>query len=533
VSDVASPGGERVRAAEVIAALTLAADLGAGLPFEHGLRGTQVAMRLCERLGVDADTASQTYYACLLAHVGCTADAHVAAELFPDDDAFRAHLGPALFGSRRELMTGFVHALAPPDTSAPVRAAQIARKLPSAIAGNKRYLTSLCEVGEMVADRLSLPTSVRGLFAYFTERWDGKGPLSRAKGDEIPLPLRITHVASDAAFQRLVGGDEVVARVVRRRAGGAFDPAIAAVLADHAGEMLAVERDASVWDETLACEPAPRLTLDDRAIDRALAAIGDFADLASPYLVGHSAGVAELATAAAQRGHVEPDDVLALRRAALVHDVGRVAVPVRIWQKPAPLTVDEWERVRLHAYHSERILCRSPFLAALTPVATSHHERLDGSGYHRGASGAALTTPARLLAAADAYHAATEPRPHRNALSPEQAAETLSREAGAGRLDADAVAAVLEAAGHRAPPIERPAGLTEREAEVVGLLARGLQTKQVARALGISAKTADRHIQNAYAKIGVSTRAAAALFAMQHGLATWGELPIGGRPRRA
>jgi DNA-binding NarL/FixJ family response regulator len=132
-----------------------------------------------------------------------------------------------------------------------------------------------------------------------------------------------------------------------------------------------------------------------------------------------------------------------------------------------------------------------------------------------------------VLAAADAYHAMTEPRPHRQALSPERAAETLSRDAQVGQLDADAVAAVLEAVGHQAPRIERPAGLTEREAEVVGLLARGMQTKQVARALGISAKTADRHVQNAYAKIGISTRAAAAMFAMQHGLVRWGELPIG------
>ena len=255
--------------------------------------------------------------------------------------------------------------------------------------------------------------------------------------------------------------------------------------------------------------------------------MGEFADLASPYLVGHSAGVAELATAAARQCRLEAADLMRVRRAALVHDLGRVAVPVRIWQKAAPLTPDDWERVRLHAYHSERVLSRSPFLAALAPVASFHHERLDGSGYHRGTGIADIGPPARLLAAADAYHAMTEPRPHRAARSPGEAAEALGREAGEGRLDPDAVSAVLEAAGQRVPRIERPAGLTEREAEVIGLLARGLQTKQIARALGISVKTADHHVQNAYAKIGVSTRAAAALFAMQHGLAAWGELPIG------
>jgi HD-GYP domain-containing protein (c-di-GMP phosphodiesterase class II) len=206
--------------------------------------------------------------------------------------------------------------------------------------------------------------------------------------------------------------------------------------------------------------------------------------------------------------------------------MGRVSVPVRIWQKPGQLTADEWERVRLHPYQSERILAPSPFLAALAPVAGTHHERLDGSGYHRGTSAVSLSLPARLLAVADTYHAMTEPRPHRRPLLPEQVAAAIREEVRAGRLDADAAAAVLEVAGQSVRRIERPAGLTEREAEVIGLLARGLQTKQVARVLGISAKTADHHIQNAYRKIGVSSRAAATLFAMQHGLATWGELPI-------
>jgi HD-GYP domain-containing protein (c-di-GMP phosphodiesterase class II) len=216
----------------------------------------------------------------------------------------------------------------------------------------------------------------------------------------------------------------------------------------------------------------------------------------------------------------------------LVHDLGRVAIGARIWQKPGPLNADEWEQVRLHPYHTERVLSRSPFLAAHAPVAGAHHERLDGSGYHRAAAGAELSLPARLLAAADAYRAMTEPRPHREPIAPERAAVILGEEARGGRLDADAVTAVVESAGQRAPRIERPAGLTEREAEVVAMLARGLQTKQVARALGISVKTADRHVQNAYRKLGVSTRAAATLFAMEHGLLAWGEFPIARPPGR-
>jgi HD-GYP domain-containing protein (c-di-GMP phosphodiesterase class II) len=254
--------------------------------------------------------------------------------------------------------------------------------------------------------------------------------------------------------------------------------------------------------------------------------MGGFADLISPYLTGHSAGVAELAAAAARRCRLDATRATAVRRAALVHDLGRVAIGARTWQRAGPLTPGEWEQVRLHPYQTERVISRSPFLTGLAPIAGAHHERLDGSGYHRGSSAAELALTARLLAAADAFHAMCEPRPHREPVAPKRAAEDLGREASAGRLDPDAVTAVVEAAGEQVPRLERPAGLTEREAEVLGMLARGLQTKQVARSLGISVKTADSHIQHAYRKVGVSTRAAATLFAMEHGLIASGELPI-------
>ena len=174
------------------------------------------------------------------------------------------------------------------------------------------------------------------------------------------------------------------------------------------------------------------------------------------------------------------DGITAVRRAALVHDLGRVAVHPRVWLRPGPLTADDWEQVRLHPYHTERVLSRSSFLAPLSGCARAHHERLDGTGYHRGVAAPSLSASDRLLAAADSFRAMTESRPHRGGVAPEEAARRLVEEARAGRLDADIVSAVCEAAGQPGPRPERPAGLTEREAEVIGLLGRGLQTKQVA-----------------------------------------------------
>jgi HD-GYP domain-containing protein (c-di-GMP phosphodiesterase class II) len=266
--------------------------------------------------------------------------------------------------------------------------------------------------------------------------------------------------------------------------------------------------------------------LEGAAIDRALAAMGAFSDLASPYLSGHAYGVGELAAQAGTLLGLSRSEVNAMRRAGYLHDLGRTAVHPRVWEKPGPLTADEWEQVRLHPYHTERVLFRSPFLAPLANIACAHHERVDGSGYHRGVGAPSLSPACRLLAAADAFRAKTEPRAYREAFSPADAAEITVERAKEGRLDPEMASAVLEAAGEKAPPRERPAGLTEREVEVVALLARGLQTKQVARALGIATKTADRHVQNAYRKMGVSSRAAATLFAAEHGLLPWGEFPI-------
>lgn len=524
VVDAPPANAERVRAADVIGALSLGTDLAMGLPLEHGLQSALVAMRIGERLGVDHATAREVYYGSLLFYVGCTADAEVAAGLFEED--IHRHFTPARFGSRAEALRGVARAVAPPGIAPTRRAFHLARGLPSALRSTQAHLTAQCEVAQMLGERVGLPTDVRRLFGALNERWDGKGHPGKLAGEEIPLALRIVHVARDAVFQAMLGGGNYAAGVIGGRAGGAFDPEIAALIRESAAELLGLGEEGSIWDMVLAAEPAPHLPLEDDAIDRALGAMGDFADLASPYLAGHSSGVAKLAAAAAIHGRL-PDAVLVtVRRAAQVHDLGRVAVPARIWHKRGALTHDDWEKVRLHPYYTERVLTPSPFLATLAPAASAHHERLDGSGYHRGVTGSALGAAARLLATADAYHAMTAPRPHRKALTASQATERLGQAANRGCLDPDAVAAVLEAAGQHVPRLDRPAGLTERETQVVSLLARGRQTKQIASDLGISVKTADRHIQNAYDKIGVSTRAAAALFAMEHGLVAWGELPI-------
>jgi HD-GYP domain-containing protein (c-di-GMP phosphodiesterase class II) len=519
-----SAGTDAVRTADVMATLCLATDLGMGFPVEHGLSATLVAARLAQRLGVDPETARDAYYGSMLFYLGCTADAEVSAELF-DEGMLLTHFVPVIFGRPQETVRGILRGLGDPSAPRMVRAAQGLSRLPGAARGHRQHLAAMCEVAELLCDRLGVPGSVRALFADLPERWDGKGP-RRRQGAQLPLALRIAHVARDATFQKLIGGTEHARSTTSGRSGRAFDPAVAAPVVDDPAGLLDVDDAVPVWDQVLAAEPGRPLTLVAGQVDEALSAMADFADLVSPHLTGHSRGVAELAGNAAERCGMAAADALAVRRAGMVHDLGRVAVHAGVWASTGPLSQDHLEQVRLHAYHTERVLSRSPYLSKLRDLCGHHHERLDGSGYHRGAGADTLSPSARLLAAADVVHALTEPRAHRPALRPEDAADQLRVEASEGRLDRLALDAVLGAVGRPLPAEPLPAGLTAREAEVIGLLARGLQTKQVARRLAISPKTADRHVQNAYAKIGVSTRAAAAVFAMQHGLLPWGELPM-------
>jgi HD-GYP domain-containing protein (c-di-GMP phosphodiesterase class II) len=515
--EAAASSDDRVRAADVIASLCLATDLGMRFPFGHGLEATLTTMRLCNVLGVDTETAWVTYYVSLLMYSGCQVDAEDHARLFggsrTEHHTHRQH------GSQWESLVGIASALPDPQAPWPVRSYQLITRLPRAHGFATRHFASFCEVAGMLADRLGLPPEVSELFPYLSERWDGTGLLRRAAGEDVPLPMRITHVGRDATYQRLLFDDDDVVARIGARAGHAFDPEVVDAFVRQAGDVLGPrEPERSVWEAVLDAEPGVALTLTGDQVDRALWAVGAFADTTSPYLTGHSDRVGDLACRAAGMLGMRDEEARTVRRAGYVHDVGRAAVPPDIWVKPGALTADEWEQVRLHPYHTERVLARSPALAPYARIARAHHERLDASGYHRGVGAAALPKAARLLATADAFQSKVEPRPYRRARSPAEATETLVARAEAGQLDPDMVVAVAEAAGEEPPQVSRPAGLTEREVEVLGLLARGRATKQIAGQLGIATKTADRHIQHIYDKVGVSSRAAAALWAAEHGL---------------
>jgi HD-GYP domain-containing protein (c-di-GMP phosphodiesterase class II) len=347
-----------------------------------------------------------------------------------------------------------------------------------------------CQHASDLASQLDLGPGVCEPLLQAFERWDGRGVPGSVGGDQLAPAIRLVQLADSVEAFHHSGGPDL---------GGVGGIA--------------------AWPEVIALDPGLGVPLSDDQLERAMCAFADFADLKSPLRLGHSRAVAELAAHAGVTLGLPADEVVMLRRAALVHDIGMIGVPSSVWDERAEWSVSQRERARTHPYLTERMLARTPLLAQVGQWAALHHERLDGSGYPRGLRGDAISLPARILGAADVYNALRQPRPHRPALDAKSAERTIREEVRAGRLDGHAVHAVLQAAGHR---IRRraglPAGLTTREVEVLVLLGQGRSNPQIAAELHVSRKTASSHLEHIYAKLGVKTRTEAALFAMRNGL---------------
>jgi HD-GYP domain-containing protein (c-di-GMP phosphodiesterase class II)/DNA-binding CsgD family transcriptional regulator len=520
VDVVPAPAGG-VRRAELLAALSLAIDLGLGQPLEHMLRSCVIGMQIADLVGADATERETAYYGGLLSWIGCHADSQELAEMFGDDIEFRA-------------ATYAVDWRGAPFASLLVRHAGSGRQLPAHTARLGSFMlharsqltqliSSHCRSAGSLAARLGLPDDVSRGLTYTFERWDGGGLPTGVAGVEIPLGMRIVHLSDVVEVHLRTGGVEGAIAVARQRSGTQFDPALVAVFCEHATQFLPTVAE-DVWRQAIQLAPDSDRVLADAELDTLLQAMGDFVDLKSPWTIGHSRAVSELAGRAGEILGLEVMGVRALRQAGHVQDLGRMGVPNRVLSKAGPLSETEQERVRLHPYLTERILARVAALRGIAPLAAAHHERLDGSGYPRGASGAELGLPERILAAAEGYQTLCEPYPGQPAIGHQGVAEVMRRSVRDGALDGPAAEAILAAAGYSTPARGSwPSGLTDREVDVLRLIARGSSAADVATRLSISQKTARNHVEHIYVKLGISNRTGAAMFALSHGL-------LGGTP---
>jgi HD-GYP domain-containing protein (c-di-GMP phosphodiesterase class II) len=506
-----------VRLAELVAALSLATDLGLGQPQEHVLRQTVLARRLAAAADLSDRDRAAVFYVSLLAWVGCVSDSYELGQWFGDDVGVRsdAKRVDKTGLSMMRFVLGHVG-----DGSAPARRlTMIGRFLAGGPGRAAQSMLAHCNANGEIAARLGLGVEVVRALQQAFERWDGRGVPGHDTGEAVEVVMRVVQVADDAIVFHRSGGVDAAVEVLRSRRGTEFDPALVDLFSARAAELLDGIDEIDAWEAVLTrcADLGPELS--EAELTDVLRIFGDYADLKSPSWLGHSRGVGALVAEAARAHGLPATEATLVERAALVHDLGAIGVSSGVWDKPGPLSAAERERVRTHPYLTERTLARPARLAQIGALAGLHHERVDGSGYPRGLHGDGLSLSARLLAAADMYQALGEDRPHRQALDPEKSAALLRDAAVVGVLDGEAVNAVLTAAGHRVrrrPTL--PAALTPREAEILVLLARGMSNKQIASRLTLSARTVGNHVEHIYVKIGVSTRGAAALFAMRHGL---------------
>ncbi len=509
-----------MRLAEVVGTLCLATDLAMGQPLEHGLQRALLAVWLGEELGLNESELSQVFYVALLGTVGCAAQGAAMSRFVKDDIAFGERL--AVLDPSRPIQVGAFILGNVGQGDAPLSRA---RKVVEVARLGPAYHQAIGrDAAEQLGDFLNVGPEIREALGQCQEIWNGSGGPRKLKGEEISLPARLFLLAQDAEVFYRIGGVDSAVSVVRRRAGRVYDPRMAEHFCEVGGQLLSRLRAETAWDALLGAEPAPQRMISPAELDELARTIANFVDMRSTYTLGHSPGVASLAEMTARAMGLPAAEVAAVRRAGLLHDLGRAGVPVSIWEKHGALEAAEWARVKRHPSLTELILARSNALGNLGPTAGLHHERLDGSGY-RGVAAASLPVTARILAAADAYQTRLEPRPHRAKYTPEEAADDIRRQGAEGKLDPDAVTAMLAAAGHQAPAKtqDRPSGLTEREVDVLRLAVRGLSNREMAEALFLSPKTVGHHIESIYGKIGVSTRVGATLFALQHDLI--GQLP--------
>ena len=502
----------QVRRAELIGAISLASDLGMGHPLETGLGTAVVACGIASQLSLPAEETARVRDLALLQHVGCTSTSTEAARIVGDDVLMREHASTLDFADKRAMAAFMVQHVgrAYPPLQRPAG-------LLRAFVGGSRMMAGaadVCESAVMLSERFGYDADHLHDLECVYENWDGTGFPGGLAGTDITVAARVASLALMMSLCYRHGRDPL--ELVQARSGHVYDPDLVTLAVATADDLLApLEDGESLWEAATMPLGAGETEAD---VDTTLRALADFVDLKSPYLHGHSSGVAALAGDAGVALGLPDDEVTDLRRAGWVHDLGRVGVNAATWAKPGKLTAHEREQVRLHPYLTDRVLQHARSLTRVRAIATAHHERLDGSGYHRGIGGSSLDLSARVLAAADAYRTRIEERPHRAASTGPQAATELRGLAKDGLLDARAVDAVLTAAGERVGRPVQVAGLTPREVVTLQHAAAGLSIRQIARAMTIAPKTVDGNLQRIYAKIGVSTRAGATLFALQHDL---------------
>lgn len=466
---------------DAILALSMVGDLSMGQPFDQSRRTARLVQMLaqaCNGAGEHTEIGRQV---ALLRWSGCTANAQGFTHLLGDD-----------VEGRNAMLTQTLDA-----------AGQRAMRRSTPLAQIH------CEVSGDIARTLGLRAEVEHGLRHVFEQYDGEGRPSGLRHPQVPEVVYQVLLAGDLEILSRTHGLETAMQWVASKSDRRYPAALAGEMLRHAEDWLA---QLSTPQVAAPRQPAPSVPL---------TLVGDVIDLKLPWLSGYSRRSSELVQNAARLCGLAEASVNHLGQAALVHGLGRAAVPNRVWNTPGALLEGDLEQVRLVPYWTSRACSQIPALVVSGQIAAHAYERLDGSGYFRSLGADALQSEHRLLAAALAWQALQSERPWRSAFSPDAAGRVLLDEADQGRFEYRACQAVIAAARGDAKITDcrSSAGLlSERETEILRLISTGGSNKEVARRLGISPSTVRTHVENVFRKLQCTTRAAATLKALTLGL---------------
>ena len=415
---------------EVVAALSHALDLTEGQPPGHARRSCLVALRLAEAIGLTADERTSLYYAMLLKDAGCSSSAARMAEIFAADDLELKRIAKRIDWASPKEAIGMVVREAGRNDSSLVRARRVLTALRDLARESNLSVETRCDRGARIVTMLEFPAAAADAVRYLDEHWDGRGQPYKLRGADIPVLARVACLAQTAEVFIAQDGVEAAREMVRARHGRWFDPAVADAFlalpdADALFADLAADRFAS------APADGELVSADDDRIDRIAEAFASMIDAKSPFTASHSDRVAGYAGGIGRELGWRERDLRDLRRAGLLHDIGKLGVSNSILDKPGKLTAEEFGAIRRHPRDTEAILRRVPIFAPLAAAAAAHHERVDGRGYHRGLAGDGIPVMSRVLACADVYDALTARRPYREPMPSDAALALMRNDVGA------------------------------------------------------------------------------------------------------
>jgi HD-GYP domain-containing protein (c-di-GMP phosphodiesterase class II) len=420
-----------IRRSEVVAAFTYALDLTEGQPQGHSIRSCFIASTLAREIGLDRAATGRVYYTALLKDLGCSSNAARIHELYRADDlAFKQAWKTVAPG--RAATLGFVFSQTASAAPLRSRVAAIGRILVNGEAIAQEMISARCTRGADIARQLRFGEGVAEGIYRLDEHWDGSGRPGGLRGDAIPLAARLALLAQIADVFHQAGGRRLAVEEVMRRAGTWLDPELVRtfVRLAESSKFWAQLESSAVDIRIAAMAPEESEEVDDDYLDAIAAAFGQVIDAKSPFTAGHSARVADYAVRLGERLGVLPTRLRRLRRAATLHDIGKLAVSSAILEKPGKLDEREWAAMRNHATHTQAILGRIGALADLAPIAAAHHERLDGKGYPLGLEAKVLSRETRIITLCDVFDALTADRPYRAAMPIDRALEVMASDVG-------------------------------------------------------------------------------------------------------